>query len=221
MLFPFDEGAEALLGRRHLKNVQAIKSYYLVKGRNAWHGNWVKTFEQDQLFFDLDSAKESAEERRNCGNVFYIEELPTVVLTSNIGDVIISEVNTDEPLKGFDCSSDLFRLRTPIAKAAKSFDYYGNHWNSPPPNPESLFVLFDYLGARQYEPLGDHSLTKWTSYSSGGQYRLGWVEESGRFASSAILKLVRQAKRQPRKIKRTSVGGVTVGSVEGIVPTGS
>ena len=179
-----------------IRQVKAVKTYYLVVGRNAWYSTWTQRFHQDRLFIDLQSAKEAAEEQRRSGSKFYIYQLPAIYLAGKNGSVLVSEINTEAPLAGWDRSSSKFRVGCSLARAADAFSYNSKNWIRRPYNEESLFVLGDVAPLRAYEPLKAEPVLMWESWSSGSRYYLSWSEKVGSSSIEAICRIASTAQRK-------------------------
>ena len=56
------------------------KIYYVFQGRNAWHSTWITQYNNGCMHINLDNAKKYAESLRACGSVFYIREIPALII---------------------------------------------------------------------------------------------------------------------------------------------
>jgi hypothetical protein len=75
---------------------------YLFRGRNAWHGTWVRhDFLNTRLFSDVASAKAGAEPLRERGNVFYIRETPALLLRGPTFGVLLCDHYVVNPFGDF------------------------------------------------------------------------------------------------------------------------
>ncbi len=78
---------------------RAVKLYYAIYGRNAWHETWITRYFDGCMSGALEEAKETVEQQRKQGSVFYIREIPALQLLNSKLSVIITEINTDKPLQ--------------------------------------------------------------------------------------------------------------------------
>src|SRR5947208_11890730 len=96
-----DTDAEKL-SRKYLIGVGAVKMYFCSTGRNAWHGMINRYGPVRCMHNTLTGAQQFAENQRVQGSVFYIEELPTLLLIEqDFFCVLVTQINTKHPLKDY------------------------------------------------------------------------------------------------------------------------
>lgn len=81
-----------------LKSINKGIIYHVFSGRNAWHSQWVTTYTNKCMHTTFESAKKHAESNRIAGSVFYISQLPCIVLRSEQSTILITEINSENPL---------------------------------------------------------------------------------------------------------------------------
>lgn len=92
-----DDGQDLLL------DVVPISVYALIRGRNAWNSTWVRHwFHNSHLFTNLNDAKLGAEDLRQRGNVFYINQVPGIWLHGSRTDIAIIDGIAGTPFANFE-----------------------------------------------------------------------------------------------------------------------
>lgn len=195
--------SNATLAMEEIKSTHLKKIYYLVTGRNAWHSTWVQHFYKKCISTEHNELKSDAEKRRGPGTVFYIEELPALCLETSKGCIVISEINTNAPLKNYD-PRDFLKIRNQcnyikVLSCPSEQTFNGSRlsviceslnsrecWKQPLPN-NSIFKLF----LKDKEPIDfeDHSgnFMIWNSGTSGGKKNsLSWVARAGSISGEYI-----------------------------------
>jgi hypothetical protein len=185
--------------------------YYVCTGRNAWHSTWVKNYSPGCMHTTVESAKEYAENLRTSGTLFYISQLPSLVLRSNGAAVIITEINNNNPLSGYSAGAitkevvagfkkidgaldNYLTIGAPLNGAALSFLPSSRFWNQRPSPKNSIIILSVNDGAVLIEKVNSDKLLSYKSFSSGGNYYLGWSSIDSLIKRSSVLALHRQAK---------------------------
>ena len=198
--------SNAKINLEEIKSVSVKKIYYLVTGRNAWHSTWVQHFYKKCISTEYRELENDAEKRRGAGTVFYIEELPALCLEVSAGCFVISEINTNSPLKNYDPNNYL-KTRNQC-NYIKKFNcpteqiFIGNRlsvilqslnsiecWNNSI-RKDSLFKLFliDSTPA-DFEDQSDYYLIRNSSTAGGKKNSLSWVMKTGNISSEYVKKL--------------------------------
>lgn len=158
---------------------------YLHRGRNAWHSTWVRHyFANSALFPDVSSAQGEAEMMRGQGNVFYIVEVPAILLRGPEFGVVItdhSSVDSFSSFSGFDVLIgetengrwiDGIYPGVGMRDAVACFGASSEHW-------ESLRRLDDFHVGMVPTDFDfserEGALRRLESYGQGSRYLLGWV----------------------------------------------
>lgn len=188
--------------------------YYVHTGRNAWHSTWVTQYTKSCMHTTLKSAKEYAEKKRTRGTVFYIKQLPCLVFRSQKICILVTEINSKNPLSGYSSEAttddvaygltkiegaldNYLKIGAPINGLAMSFVSDSRFWNIRPNRSDSIIILSNMNSALSVEKTSSDSLQAYKSYSHGGNYYLGWSSIESNIKREAILRLYRTAK--PKK----------------------
>jgi hypothetical protein len=188
-----------------ISGIEPIRIFYCHHGRNAWHSTWVKKYVHFCMSLTFDKAKARAEELRKQGSVFYIRELPALLLRGQEYWLAVTQINCDTPLQGYcprlgegNPSADRLARRLTFGvsfeDAAASFKSGSPYWQVAPPRDNSVVVVFypsDPRLAPNPLPLGGAKLKAWKSCSSGPDYQLGWNEDKNPLSTRAIAELGR------------------------------
>lgn len=167
-----------------LLDVQAGTIAALVRERNAWHRTWVRhRFENTHLFSDVASAKLGAEELRQRGNTFRIQQQPALLLRGSAATAIVCDFGlvpfanfvgfAEEPIDtswGL-CADGIVpgvSLRDAIAALHSSNNWTGGHQGED----DILCGLVEQHFA--FSEANDE-LDHISSYAVGSQYLLSWV----------------------------------------------
>lgn len=78
-------------------SLKLIKTYFLIRGHNAWWGTWSSLYTQDKsIHLTLSGAKQEAERTRIQGRVFTIIEIPTLCFYTKNKLIFVSGINSNE-----------------------------------------------------------------------------------------------------------------------------
>jgi hypothetical protein len=163
-----------------LKDLQIVMVYLLSTGRNAWHSTWSEKYRRDNaLFSSFEDAKKAAENLRNRGTKFEIEQYPGIALFSPKGIVVFlefhsklsfSQLQIDELEKSIKLDSPISVAMSPFIKPSITY------WTPPFPS-QSSFVHKTWDLAESFEPFPqDFRLKRWGSQAIGSNYYLVWHE---------------------------------------------
>lgn len=187
--------------------IYKVLIYFLSTGRNAWHGIWSAKYTTGCMHTSLLSAQEAAEKKRTQGTVFYIQQLPCLAYRSKSNLLLVTQINTEEPLSWFSCepvrkresyqqiaTSDFVEnpltAGSPIKAVASSFHFDSVHWEIEPPSRDSVMLLTSMTPMMMFEELAMHlRLHFFQSYSQGGYYKLGWKKYDSQICASAVFGL--------------------------------
>lgn len=134
--------------------------YFVVRGRNAWHGTWTSVYFNAAAFHpDLESAKTYVENGRERGSTWTIWQLPALAICGSSHAVLVTEVNTAQPLstgprEPVDC--------TTIQAVARSF--------------AGKNVYLFLADAARIEYSAPSAYSRYNSRSTGGLVPLAWTE---------------------------------------------
>jgi hypothetical protein len=142
----------------------------------------------------FDSAKAEAERKRVQGSIFYIREVPALQFISKKLCILVTEINTDSPLKNF--------LEVSEQPNITLMDVY-SHFTSERPNSIIRLIWRNTEFSRQNGKMclvrnyfnslettaSSRELKGYKSYSNGKGYNLGWNKEENKLHTSAVERL--------------------------------
>lgn len=201
------------IARRSLRKI-----YYISHGRNAWNSTWVRKYKDGCLHTTLQSAKQAAEKWRVSGSVFYIEQVPALVLsTDGPYSIIITQINEDWPLKDYRPNGNLYQNRgqslidpgrrwarariqsigkgSTLGCAIDSFHTRSEYWDGP--GVDMCHVMRYAEDASLLEKYKDSECNRLKSFAIGTQYSLAWEGHASTRSSKAIRRIL--ATRPSRK----------------------
>jgi hypothetical protein len=193
--------------KEEIKSISQKKIYYLISGRNAWHSTWVEHYSKKSISTDSRELEKDAEKRREAGTSFCIEELPVLCFDLDSGCFLLTEINTDYPLKKYTPREFLIKnnqcnyIKTLNCHTEQSF--IGNNlsvilkslntkscWEQSHPK-ESLFLLFlKNKSSSELDEKSSYYLRRNSSTSGGKKNSLSWVITTGKVSDEYISKLV-------------------------------
>lgn len=199
------------INREPVKSITNRVIYYVSSGRNAWHGTWVGQYKKGCMHTSLRSAKEYAEKNRASGTVFYINQIPCLVFRSERQALLVTEINSNNPLLGYSCNStsdalggnskkingaldNYMSIGAPLNGVGLSFLSTSRFWEKRP-SPKNSIMLLSHSDSRiSLEKLCGDGLLAYEAFSNGGQYLLGWREIKSEIASSKIIEIIKSKK---------------------------
>lgn len=97
------ESKRSLFEKAPIQHVRLCKLYHVYKRRNEW-ADWsgytqLVSRSGKHLKLTLDEAESHAENQRNQGTKFFIDETPALLCTNQYGAVVITELFSNNPLK--------------------------------------------------------------------------------------------------------------------------
>lgn len=180
-----------LLGAE-LMGISPVVLYVLSRGRNAWHSTWVTNYSgPSALVNSRNVAKQIAERRRVQGNVFYIAQVPGLLLKSLEGPVALVEFHSRDCFSRWDHERGRQRLRlgTPLGETLRALGPNGL-WQGRAPSSDSFIS-----GIADWEPLTvlppRKPLERWVSESLGGTSPLVWHGSTSRYSRQGVNRIVR------------------------------
>lgn len=172
-----------------ITGLKEITAFYVHTGRNAWHSTWIARYSPGCMHTTLKSAKAYAETKRVQGTTFNISELPALIISSNIGSVVVTQINSQNPLSGYSRNAvrlthhshelmeghlnDYLITGAPIYGAILSFERDSRFWKNPPPHSDSLIITETPETDPDTVQI-EAEILKYKSFSQGGQYTMGW-----------------------------------------------
>jgi len=172
---------ESIFLNSKLKTLKLVTLYLLSTGRNAWHSTWSEKYRPDTaLFSSFEGAKAAAENARNRGTTFEIEQFPGLAFFSSEGVVALVEFQSKPPFKKlkFENLKDHLRIGTPIRNSIAPFiEATSEFWETPFPSDNSFVGVKSDILEEFEEIFEDSYLKKWGSVSAGSNYYLVWHEK--------------------------------------------
>jgi hypothetical protein len=220
---PLDSYDDGLLLHSELLSVEAVRVLWLERIRTAWRGATSRQYWSDSVLFTTKaSASRDAEARRTQGSQFAIHEIPALRLNSVSGSVVITEIDTDNPLGrwGREPEPDRLgltrlgiwdreskrdrlkqlrrgeRMRTVVEGFGVLSVPLGWPWTSgwPDPRPDEDSLLAGTLPLEtRTEPAGTRALLTWSSEFFDGY--LFWNEGQSAYSRTGVRRLVRAFRR--------------------------
>ena len=180
--------------------------YYVHTGRNAWHSTWITRYSNGCMHTTMESATDYAEGMRTKGTVFYIKQLPCLVFRTKNWSLLVTEINSRNPLAGYspDATSkeapsgatkidgaidNYMAIGAPLNGVALSFMPDSRFWNVRPSPKNSVILLSCFDSGLQVEALPSGGLKAFKSISNGGNYYLGWAKKEPDVKSVGVLNL--------------------------------
>lgn len=183
------------------------KLYYVVSGRNAWWATWVNRYQSGCMHLDLSSAMQHAERLRTNGSVFYIKEIPALVLQGETSTLVVTQINCEVVLaayhpKGYSLRrNNIKRTENHIlpgislSLAASSFARDSGYWGVMPPSDDSVLIFAADVPLSKFEIYRESSVVQYKSNSNGGQYLLSWSKLPFDVKSKALRKIIKIRKK--------------------------
>lgn len=178
------------------------KIYYVLNGRNAWHSTWVGQYFNGCMHTNLWSARMRAEDLRNSGSVFYIRELPALVVEGKKQVLVVTQINTDDVLRGYTPTPN-----RPVLEIHPRINYlhpganmhrliltlspYSNFWHESPLPRTPVMILTSQKKLRDFEKYDRLKVIERHSNSIGTNYFLQWKEGRGLDRSGSLMKLMK------------------------------
>lgn len=189
-----------------LRTVLAGTVFFVSEGRNAWHSTWVQTYWAGCMHSSLASAKKLAEKSRKQGSVFQIQELPCLQCNTDQGSIIVTEINSRDPLSGYSADAidkmpldgatlisgaqdNYLSPSAPAHGLALSFDPKSRFWTKRPSLKNSVIILASECCEETEFRRSHESYHFLQSFSQGTQYLLGWRHRPSRVSDDAIMSL--------------------------------
>lgn len=186
------------LNDEHLSRILPAYFFITTRQRNAWWGTKSRQYRGPaSLTCSLNSAKKVAESWRAQGSAFSIQKVPGLHVMSEWTDIGIVEFHTDDSFSTWHSTeSNLIAPGRPLPAVLDALGPHGP-WRGIAPSSHS-FVSGVLEPNEVAEPIGKRaSFSAWRSYSEGGGYMLGWIEQHGRHKAAGVRRIARLATRAP------------------------
>lgn len=194
------------LSEYRVRRVAARKIYYCVEGRNAWWATRVTRYFNGSMHITFDDATSFLEGMRTQGSIFYIVEIPALIVESECFCLVVTQINCDSPLEAYSANAvgqKIIQFRKKVGGARDnylqrgapmdgvylSFENDSRFWRSHPPPNDSVVRLISPCSLEHFEDLPRSHLVTYKSRSRGSQYPLEWNGEKSAIKSDAIRSL--------------------------------
>ena len=165
---------------REVTSARILEAYsstcwYLTYGRNAWHTTWITRYAPGCVAFDLELLKAKGERDRGPGNVFYIQEMPCLVLLTATATYLILEINGGNFISRLQC---LLGETCDIARVVQACSTF----------PEN--TVLSLKANRRVDPPDvpyRHELAQMQSEAVGSKYLLNWRLRSAKTYPEAFF----------------------------------
>lgn len=193
-----------------IKDVMPVVLRFVCRGRNAWYGTWVRQY-FDGCFFDtFESAKDYAERNRGPGNVFYVEEIPSLAFVGDNFCGVVAQINVSLPFADYLVSVEdrpavlsdetygrapeipAARMGSSIVQVLSSFDVDSGHWRRRQPRRNSLVLVWQRLECLSLEVLTEAPLDEFVSEAQGVNYYLHWRRRDASATHENVLVLAEE-----------------------------
>ncbi len=163
-----------------VRDVNAVKLFYVSAGRNAWWSTWITRYAEGCMHTTLGSARGYCESRRLQGTVFYVTELPSLAFIAEGRALVVSEINTVSLLSKFN-QRRLAKITEILPVSTMTLDQMNylfrsrsELWPLSYPLKDSAILTFcaDPKTLQRISPT--QKLWSWASRSAGGNAYLGW-----------------------------------------------
>lgn len=178
-----------------LESVETGILYYIHSGRNAWHSTWITRYSAGCMHTTFASAREFVEKKRVQGSVFYIKQLPCLIVSSNKNKLYITEINSKKPLSGYSMQAitnvipfgkklvenyknNYFYIGADLENIGLSFDVDSRFWKHKPSAKNSVLIFYSINNKIYKTEEIPKNLRCYKSISHGKQYFLDWQNVS-------------------------------------------
>jgi hypothetical protein len=196
------------IASEEIQSVSLRKVYYLVIGRNAWHSTWVQHFYEKCISTNHTDLRDDAEKKRSPGTVFYIKELPVICLELLSGCLIVTEINTNYPLKNYKSrkymaerhpcnysteagsASESVFLGNRLSTFLNSLERLSGCWTESK-RQDSVFELYLRNGRpSQFEDGSQYYAVQKSGSSGGSRNSLSWSISTGRLSDEYLRQII-------------------------------
>lgn len=182
--------------RTFVESVRPVRLYYAYWGRNAWWSTWITRYNNGCIHTSSESARLFCEPKRVQGTVFYVNYLPALAFLSGKKALLVSEINTVDPLARLDRTS-LAKIVQTLGVSSMTLEQFlrifraeSGLWPAAFRRENSVFCTF-CENASTLEDLTDTNETSatLTSSSVGPRYHLQWSERPAGIRSVGVASI--------------------------------
>ena len=196
-----------------ITTIDAVQVYYAYRGRNTWNWTWTTHYFAGAMNATLGQAQQHAESMRKQGSVFYVETLPALLLNTDRGAFVVTQINKTAPLVDYllrpvitNASTGekqklpvLLRRGEKAQRFASSLIYRSEYWRVRQPHSDSILLFRVQAGPEggRFERFSDSLKSTLRSSSSGPNYCLEWdgLPIEMKHDAHAVHKLAATARR--------------------------
>jgi len=165
------------------------------------------------MHVDLQAAKQQAESWRKNGSVFYINEIPAIVMQSENLTLVVTQINCDVVFADYRPNGVHHFLKNPVSLrnhmlpgaslrlAVSSLARDSGYWKIQPPPRDSVLLFKADIPLQWFDAYRESSVNQYRSESVGGQCALIWKEYPSIVKSKAIRNIVRLRNRSSTMLR--------------------
>ena len=186
-----------------ITSVKVKKIFHLITGRNAWHSTWVRQYYKKCMSTESRDLENDAEKIRGPGTTFQIDEIPALCLEIQSGCLVITEINTTEPLRNYSpkyVSTDGIdlKLNNPSEKSIFTGNTLANvlqsfisqeSWKLPKKDSSLFWLFVKDLPLSDLEEATKNYATKVSGTTGGRRNSLSWSIKIGNKSDEFLRKL--------------------------------
>ena len=189
------------------------KIYYVSSGRNAWWSTWVKQYNSGCMHTTLHSAKQYAEKLRTNGSVFYIQEIPALVLEGEFISLVVTQINCLDVLQNYKPKSKDLTTNTThchitaggsLCHAYNSFAFDSAFWEIAPPAKNSVIRLLCDTKIKYFDLYRASNVNSYKSESIGPDYYLRWHPSTFEAKNKSLARIVTTRPNRKRASSETA-----------------
>lgn len=161
--------------------------YIVTRERSAWWGYESRIYQgPTSLTVTLDAAKQVAENWRQRGSQFTIQEIPGLVIETELSRVVLVEFHSDNSFGKWDRSKrDVLRNGTPARQLLGALGPLG-YWRGEAPSEWSFVSGLLEAGDSEKEVKPRTRFRAWVSEFFGATEPIWWSQEKGRHKSAGV-----------------------------------
>lgn len=194
--------------------------YFVHNGRNAWHSTWVQKYYPGCMHSTLEEAMEYCEEKRTNGSVFYIIEMPVIIVCINYGKLIVAQINAGRPLASYsppwlsnknECTlQEGGDTPSTIEEITASLNTGSVHWEAPQQKNQPVILLWLFDPDAKMATITGSPLATYKSASHGAKYQLGWNKLQKSISPTKVIEVAESFESEYRHGKIRSISNARI-----------
>lgn len=160
---------------------RAVKIYFVYRDRNAWYETRSTKYYNGCISPSFESAAQVAEKMRVRGSAIYIEEIPAIQFLNKKLSLVVTEINSAQPLQYLYDLSDITEITL-----LDVYQYFS------PANQNSIIRLIRLRRNSRNSFVAlqpSNGFKQYKSSPKGSNYLLGWIENDHKISSSSVILL--------------------------------